>query len=152
MLVLLRRAYEATSLMAYFLNFPDKVAEWQSGKQIENSAIREALATAPVPEPREELKAIYKVYSLFAHVNRDTIYERLLGEKNRLTLGCQGNVDEKTVGANLRELLAQTMWFVDVFNFAFKEVGAKLGDNYMRPALAYRAEVQSLAADLPALF
>ena len=151
-LVLLRRAYETNSLMAYFLNFPDKVKDWENGKRIRQSVIRKALGKAPFPEPEKELSAMYTVYSLFAHVNRVTVLDRSLGVANRITLGCQGNVSEKQVSAVLRELLGQMMWFVDLFNFAFKEVGGGIGAEYRRNALAYRGEVQDLAKGLAALY
>lgn len=151
-LVLLRRGYETTSLMAYFINYPDKVKEWEKGKMIRQSLIRKALASAPVPEPKEHLDEMYRVYSLFAHVNRDTVYHRLLGEENRLTLGCQGNVSDEVVGQVLRELLRQMMWFVDVVNFVFAKFGVRLSSEYGQRMVAYRGQVQQLARALPPLF
>lgn len=116
------------------------------------SVIRKSLGTAPVPESEEHLTEMYKVYSLFSHVNRQTVFYRLLGEGIRLTLGGQGNVDEKVVGANLRELLSQMVWFVDVFNFIFAKLGILLSKDYGQQMLAYRGEVAPLVKELPALF
>jgi hypothetical protein len=138
--------------MAFFINFPDKVKKWKPGSKIEPSTIRKALATAPFPEPEGELRTMYKVYSLFTHVNRETVAERLLGEKNRMKLGCQGNVSQTLVGAIVRELLFQMMWFVDVFHFAFKDVAKKLTEQERNRVLAYRGQVQQLINPLPALF
>ena len=64
--VLLRRAYETTALMAYFFNFPNKADEWKNGKMIRQSTIRTALGSAPVPESKETLDEMYRVYSLFS--------------------------------------------------------------------------------------
>ena len=151
-LALLRRAYETTSLMAYFFNFPEQVTEWVDGRRIRQSHIRNALDAAAVPEPKAHLDEMYRVYSLFTHVNRETVYQRKLGENNRLTLGCQGNVDEETVASVLRELLRQAMWFVDVANFTFLKIGLRPPHAYGERMLGYRDEVQSLARKLPALF
>jgi hypothetical protein len=151
-LVLLRRAYETTSLMAYFLNFPEKVKEWGKGRLLRQSVVRKSLGTAPVPESQEGLDEMYRVYSLFSHVNRETIYHRLLGEGNRLTLGCQGNVDVEKVGAVVCELLRQTMWFVDVANFTFAKLGLRPERTYVTRMLAYREEVQLVTKRLPRLF
>jgi hypothetical protein len=144
-LVLLRRAYETTALMAYFFNFPEKVKDWQNGKMIRQSVIRKSLGTAPVPESKEGLDEMYRVYSLFSHVNRETLYHRLLGEDNRLTLGSQGNVDEDAVGAVVSELLRQTMWFVDVSNFTFAKLGLRPDAAFVKQMLGYREEVQAVA-------
>jgi len=151
-LVLLRRAYETASLMAYFANFPSAAADWEAGKRISNSKIRNALDSAPTPEPKEHLEEMYRVYSLFTHANRDTVYHRLLGEGNRLPLGCQGNVSEKHYAPAIRELLRQVMWFVDVSNFAFAKQGLRPPRSYIDRMLAYRDEVQALAKRLPPLF
>lgn len=151
-LLLLRRAYETTSLMAYFFNFPDKVQVWESGKRIHQTVIRKALGDAPVAESKDALDEMYRVYSLFSHVNRESLYHRLLGEGNRLTLGCQGNVDEKSFSRVVRELLAQMMWFVDVANFIFLKIGLRPSEDYGKRMLAYRGQVQNLAKGLPALF
>jgi hypothetical protein len=98
--------------MNYFLNFPTEVQEWESGKEIRNCDIRNALDSAAVRD-------LYRLYSDFSHVNRKTVWNRMLGEGNRFTVGAQGNVNDKTVGAYLREMLRIMMWFVDVVNFAF---------------------------------
>src|ERR1700693_1660417 len=84
-LTLLRRSYETTSLMAFFFNYPNEVVLWEKGKKIPQAEIRRKLATAPFPEPKENLDETYRVYSLFTHVNRETVYHRLLGEDNHLT-------------------------------------------------------------------
>jgi hypothetical protein len=151
-LALLRRAYETTSLVAYFFNFPEEAKEWEGGKRIRQSHIRNALGTAPVPESKDSLDQMYRVYSLFTHVNRETVYHRMLGEENRLTLGCQGNANEEIVASVLRELLRQTMWFVDVANFTFAKAGLRPPEDYAQKMLRYRDEVQNLAKKLPALF
>ena len=151
-LILLRRSYETTSLLAYFINFPERVKEWEKGKKIQQSHIRKALGSAPVPESKEHLDEMYKVYCLFAHVNRDTVYHRLLGEGNHLTLGCQGNVSDEKVGRVLRELLRQMMWFIDVVNFGFMKLGVLISDEYGQRMLSYRGEVQQVARELPPLF
>jgi hypothetical protein len=151
-LVLLRRAYETTALMAYFFNFPEKVKDWQNGRMIRQSVIRKSLGTAPVPESKEGLDEMYRVYSLFSHVNRETLYHRLLGEDNRLTLGSQGNADEESVGAVVNELLRQTMWFVDVSNFTFAKLGLRPDAAFVKQMLAYRDDVQAVAKRLPKLF
>ncbi len=67
-LLLLRRSYETTALMAYFVNFPEKVNEWKLGNRIEPSAVRKALATAPIPEPEEELRTMYKA-TVYSHMS-----------------------------------------------------------------------------------
>lgn len=151
-LVLLRRAYETTALMAYFLNYPDKIDDWKGGKMIRQSTIRTALGNAPFAESKEGLDEMYRVYSLFSHVNRDTVYHRLLGEGNRLTLGSQGNVSEDTVASVVCELLRQTMWFVDVANFTFAKLGIRPPDQYVKRMLGYRDEVQAVVKRLPKLF
>lgn len=151
-LLLLRRSYETTSLMAYFFNFPNKVQEWERGRRIRQSHVRQALGDAPVPEPKEHLDEMYRVYSLFSHVNRETLYQRLLGEANRFTLGCQGNVGEEKVASVVGELLRQMMWFIDVANYTFLQVGLKPSTEYVGRVLAYRDRVQALAKALPRLF
>jgi hypothetical protein len=150
--VLLRRAYETTALMAYFLNYPDKVNEWKAGEMIRQSTIRTALNNAPYAESKEGLDEMYRVYSLFSHVNRDTVYHRLLGEGNRLTLGSQGNVSEDTVASIVCELLRQTMWFVDVASFTFAKLGIRPPDQNVKRMLGYRGEVQAIVKRLPKLF
>ncbi|MGA2458158.1 MAG: hypothetical protein ABSF85_11360 [Terriglobales bacterium] len=150
-MVLLRRAYETVSLMTYFLNFPDEVRVWESGKEIRNCDIREALDAAAMPEPKGHLRDLYRLYSDFTHVNRKTVWNRMLGEGNRFTVGAQGNVSDKTVGAYLREMLRMTMWFVDVMNFAFAPVAKTLGPNYASSVLAYRGTVQRIADHLAQL-
>ena len=149
-LVLLRRSYESISLMAYFFNFPEKVQEWQGGKRIRQSIVRRALGSAPVSESEERLTRMYRVYSLFTHINRETVFNRLLGEANRFTLGCQGNVSENVIAANLRELLTQMVWFVDVFHFVFLKLGVVSRELGLR-LLAYRKEVEPLVNQLPSL-
>jgi hypothetical protein len=148
--VLLRRAYETTALMAYFFNFPEKIAEWKNGKMIRQSSIRTALGSAPVPEPKEGLDEMYRAYSLFSHVNRQTVYHRLLGEGNRLTLGSQGNVSEDEVATVVCELLRQTMWFVDVASFTFAKLGIRPAN--VERVLGYRDQVQAIVSRLPRLF
>jgi hypothetical protein len=150
-LVLLRRAFETISLMVYFVNFPHEVQTWESGKEIWNSVIRNALDTAALPEPKDHLKDLYGLYCDFSHVNRKTVWHRLLGEDNHFTIGAQGNVDDKTVGAYLRELLRMMMWFVDVLNFVFAAVATSLGPEYVSQCLAYRSEVQKMADHLAQL-
>jgi hypothetical protein len=149
---LLRRAYETVSLMAYFFHFPDTLAIWDGGGKIRQSDIRKALESAPYPEPKETLDEMYRVYSLFTHVNRQTVYHRLLGEPNRFTLGCQGNSAEINYASVVRELLRQTSWFVDVFNFIFLKLGLRPPDAYAKEMLAYRSKVLEAAKQLPALF
>jgi hypothetical protein len=149
---LLRRAYETVSLMAYFLNFPDKLASWDGDGKIRQSDIRKALESGPYPEPKETMDEMYRVYSLFTHVNRQTVYHRLLGEPNRFTLGCQGNSSEINYASVVRELLRQTSWFLDVFNFIFVKLGLRPPETYAQPMLAYRGKVVEVAANLPALF
>ena len=95
---------------------------------------------------------MYRVYSLFTHVNRETVYHRLLGEGNRLTLGCQGNSDETNYASVLRELLRQTYWFIDVAHLTFLKIGLRLPENYAKEMLAYRGRVVEIAKGLPALF
>ena len=150
-LVLLRRAYETTSLLWYFINYPARVANWEKG-EITPSDIRKELDSATVPESGGELGAMDEGYRLFAHVNRETVFHRLLGEDNRLTLGCQGNVGDETVGAILGELLRQALWFIDVFNSAFAPIAQEMGREYMENVLDYRGQAQHLAGKLPALF
>jgi hypothetical protein len=150
-LVLLRRAYETISLMSYFLNFPNKVPEWESGKEIRNCDIRNALDAATVPEPKDHLRDLYRLYSDFSHVNRKTVWNRMLGEGNRFTVGAQGNVGDETVGACLREMLRIMMWFVDVMNFVFAPVAKTLGREYINSALAYRGKIQSMGDHLAQL-
>jgi hypothetical protein len=150
-LVLLRRAYETTSLMAYFVNFPSKADEWKDGKMMRQSVIRRELGTGPVPESSEALHEMYRVYSLFSHVKRKTLYQRLLGEGNRLTLGSQGNVSDESVAAVVCELLRQTMWFVEVANFVFAKLGLRPPNEYVERMLGYRAEVQAITKRLPKL-
>jgi hypothetical protein len=79
-----------------------------------------------VPEPRDHLREIYRLYSDFSHVNRKTVWNRMHGEGNRFTVGAQGNAKamhrDETVGAYLREMLRIMMWFVDVMNFVFVPV------------------------------
>lgn len=147
-LALLRRAYETISLMAYFTNFPSEISGWEKGESIKQSHIRQKLDTAPVPEPKDHLKEIYKIYSLFTHINRATVYHRHLGDPNRFTIGAQGNVDDKAVEAILRELLRLTMWFVDVMNYAFARVAKTLDEQYKRVVLGYRDEVERAARRL----
>jgi len=152
-LLLLRRAYESTTLMAYFINFPSAVKDWDAKKRISPSEIREALETARVREPKDQLATMYKVYSLFAHVNRETVWNRLLGEANRFTVGAQDNVADSVVGGVVRELLRVMMWFVDVMNYAFMHVvGKRLSEEYKTSVLSYRDEVEGLAKHLPMLF
>lgn len=151
-MVLLRRAYETTVLMAYFFNYPDKVNEWKTGKMVRQSTIRTALNEAPVAESKEGLDEMYRVYSLFSHVNRETVYHRLLGEGNRLTLGSQGNVSDESVASVVCELLRQTMWFIDVSNFIFARLGVQAPEPYVKRMLAYRDEVQAVVKRLPKLF
>lgn len=151
-LVLLRRAYETTSLIAYFFNYPEKVKDWENGKMVRQSVIRSSLGTAPVPESKEGLDEMYRVYSLFSHVNRNTLYHRLLGEENRFTLGSQGNASEESVGAVVCELLRQMMWFVDVTNFTFANLGLRPNAAYVKQILAYRNDVQAVVKRLPKLF
>lgn len=151
-LSLLRRAYETTSLMAFFVNYPTEAAEWQNGKKIPQVEIRKKLETAAFREPKENLDEMYRIYSLFTHVNRETVYHRMLGEGNHLTLGAQGNTGDVGVGSILRELLRQMMWFVDVANFTFAKLGLKPTKQYVDEMLAYRNQVQNLAKKLPALF
>jgi hypothetical protein len=150
-LVLLRRSYESVSLMAFFFNFPERVKEWGSGKIIPQKEVRRGLGSAPVPESEKHLARLYEVYSLFTHVNRKTVLIRLLGEPNRFTLGCQGNVSEKHVGAIVRELLTQTVWFVDVFQVVFAKLSVVPRELGLR-LLGYRDEVGPLVKDLPVLF
>lgn len=150
--VLLRRAYETTALMAYFFNYPERTNQWNGGKKIRQSVVRTALGNAPVPESKEDLDEMYRVYSLFSHVNRDTVYRRLLGAGNRFTLGAQGNVSEDNVAAVVCELLRQTMWFVDVSNFTFAKLGMLPPNEYAKRMLGYRDEVQAIVRRLPKLF
>jgi hypothetical protein len=75
----------------------------------------------------------------------------MLGEGNRFTVGAQGNVSDRTVGAYLREMLRTTMWFVDVMNFAFAPVAKTLGPGYAGSVLAYRSTVQRMADPLAQL-
>ncbi len=150
-MVLLRRAYETVSLMTYFINFPNEVQAWDSGKEIRNRDIRDALDTAAMPEPKGHLRDLYRLYSDFTHVNRETVWHRMLGEGNCFTVGAQGNVSDKTVGAYLREMLRITMWFVDVMNFAFASVAKTLGQGYIGSVLAYRDKVQKMADRLTQL-
>ena len=70
--------------------------------------------------------------------NRETVFQRLLGEPNHFTIGAQGNSPEPAVGAVVRELLGQMMWFVDVSALAFIKVGSTLSEEYKARVLAYR--------------
>lgn len=150
-MVLIRRAYETTALMAYFLNFPEEAVAWEKGKEIKQSLIREKLDTAKIHESKDNLQRIYKVYSIFSHINRATIYNRLLGDGNRFTVGAQGNVSAKAFESILRELLASIMWFVDVMLYSFRAVAAKIGKPYTDMALGYRDEIQKAVKRFPSL-
>lgn len=150
-MVLIRRAYETTALMAYFLNFPEEAIAWEKGKEIKQSLIREKLDTAKIHESKDNLKKIYKIYSLFSHINRDTVYNRLLGDDNRFTVGAQGNVSDQSFESVLRELLASIMWFADVMLYAFRTVAVKIGKPYTDTALGYRDEIQNAVKRLYSL-
>jgi len=151
-LVLLRRTVETTSLMSYFINYPAEVGRWLNQKRIAPASVRKALDGAKVREPEDHLREMYRVYSLFSHVNRETVFQRLLGEPNHFTIGAQGNSPEPAVGAVVRELLGQMMWFVDVSALAFIKVGSTLSEEYKARVLAYRYEVQDVVKELHPLF
>jgi hypothetical protein len=150
-LLLLRRTIETTSLMAYFINFPAELQKWANGSRLSPSVVRKGLTNASIPEPEDELRSLYRVYSLFSHVNRDTVLQRLLGEPNRFTVGAQGNAPEKSVAAIVRELLLQMMWFVDVLNFVNLDVTKAIGPEYGKRVVGYRGEVEKITQNLPAL-
>jgi hypothetical protein len=83
---LLRRAYEALSLMVV-CTFDSVVAEsWQSGTQIKNSKIREKLADHPMGEAKDATGEAYKFFSEVAHPNRSIIPGRKLGDGNKFVL------------------------------------------------------------------
>jgi hypothetical protein len=149
--VLLRRCYETTSLMAYFIQFHEEAEAWHNGKRIAPSVVREALDKAPLREPKDILAHMYKIYSLFSHPNRTTVSHRLLGEDNRFTIGAQGNVKEETVAGFVRELLHQMVWFADVMAYAFVHVAKGLGDDYRQSSLEYRGEVAKFFERLPSV-
>jgi hypothetical protein len=151
-LFLLRRTVETTSLMAFFINFPSELHKWANGTKVSPSMVRKGLKNASIPEPEDELQSMYRVYSLFSHINRDTVFQRLLGEPNHFTVGAQGNAPEKSVAAIVRELLLQMMWFVDVFNFVNLDVTKAIGPDYGERMVGYRGEVEKITKNLPALF
>jgi hypothetical protein len=52
----------------------------------------------------------------------------------------------------LREMLRMMMWFLDVMNYAFADVGKTLDGNYRETVLRYREEVENAAQHLAPLF
>ena len=127
--------------MQYFINFPAEVKAWTEGKKLRPSDIRKALDTAPIPEAAEPLRMKYDEQSAFVHINRDTIAFRMLGEGNRFTLGCQGNVSYKSAAFMVDDLLTNFGWFLSVFHYAFRNEGTKLGTDYIRFVLNCRKEI-----------
>jgi hypothetical protein len=140
-IVLLRRAFEVISLMVFFINFPQELLAWDKGKAIRPSLVRRRLKSAPISESEDILQRAYAEYCLYAHVNSETVLHRMLGDLNRFTLGCQGNLPELAVGLHLRELLAHMPWLVYTMNLFFKEEGERMGQEYIDKVLRYRASV-----------
>jgi hypothetical protein len=78
-MVLLRRAYETISLMTYFLNFPNEVRVWASGKEIRNCDIRDALDTAPMPSPRVTCVTLPPVQRIYPRQSENRMEQNAWG-------------------------------------------------------------------------
>src|SRR5262249_10090397 len=85
--VLLRRAFETICLIEYLALCPEKAEQWDAGREIKNAEIRKFLDKHPMGEREEGLKAGYRLFSSGAHVNRDFVPIRRLGDGNQFTLG-----------------------------------------------------------------
>ncbi len=135
---LARRVYESLSLLSICAQDQSFAYRWEKGKQISNAEIRKALANAPMSESEEDLKDIYKFFSLGAHPNRDLIPYRSLGEGNQFVLGSIGRPDLIFVTDHCNKLVKMWFWFTAAVSHFFlatiQTVDSSYGNDYLNTA------------------
>lgn len=145
---LLRRAFESTSLLHYFILFPDKVKEWVQGKEIGHAEVRKALNKTPMGESAEMMQSMYRFFSKGTHPNRTFVPYRMLGEGNEFVLGAINRPILGVVAEEIQKLLEIWFWFMALVGFFYKERLSRelFGREYLR--IAGRA--QRIAKELMA--
>lgn len=107
---ILRRAFEAISLIYYFTACPDKADAWEDGCEIRNSEVRKYFEKNPTGDPPSALKDMHALFSDAAHINREYIPVRFLGEGNMFTLGSIGRPSLVSTTDNLIRLIQLWFW------------------------------------------
>jgi len=146
---LARRSYESLSLLSICAQDPSFADRWEKGKKISNAEIRKALADARMPESEEELKDLYKFFSLGTHPNRDLIAYRYLGQGNQFVLGAIGQPDLVFVADHFIRLVQMWFWFTAVVGYFFRSVIDKVdtsfGKDYLDTAKEAREAITWLS-------
>lgn len=141
---LARRAYESLSLLHLF-SIDSKWAEkWDQGKKIENQDVRRQLAKHPHGEPEEELRALYKFFSLAAHPNRDLVADRLLGDGNEFVLGVIGVPELVLIVDYCTRHLGLWFWFAATITYFYREQISAIDPSYGVGYLETAREAQAV--------
>lgn len=135
---LLRRAFESNSLIQYFMLLPNKVIEWDKGKQISNAEIRKYLDSHPMGQSEKAMKDLYVFFSGATHPNREYIPTRFLGEKNQFVLGAIGVPSLLVVADYIYRLIELWFWLAALISYHYREIfrsaDKKYMDDYMKVA------------------
>jgi hypothetical protein len=118
----LRRAFEAISLLHYFMLDTKQANAWDSGKEFNNVDARKYLQNDPLGESSDSLKQEYKYYTSGSHINREYVPTRYLGEGNQFTLGAIGKPDPLVVSEYFGRLLSLWFWFMALVSYQYREV------------------------------
>jgi len=145
---LLRRAFESNSLIQYFMLLPNKVIEWDKGKQIKNVEIRKYLDSHPMGESEKAMKDLYVFFSGATHPNREYIPTRFLGEKNQFVLGAIGVPDLLVVADYIHRLIELWFWFAALISYHYREILHSVDKKYVNDYMKVANKAKKVSGEL----
>jgi len=137
---LLRRAFESSALIHYFILKPQKADQWSNGKQIKNEEVRKFLGSnrMGLTVAEDAYQQAYADYSGGSHPNREYIPYRYLGEPNEFVLGSIVKPELLIVGVNFEKLIGLWFWLaamISVHYFKLFEIADPMySSDYMKVA------------------
>lgn len=147
-----RRAYESLSLLSVCCQDEAFALRWDSGSQIGNREIREALATLPVSEEKDGLQELYKLFSKGAHPNRELVGERHLGDDNEYVLGSIAVPELVLVVDQSITMVDLWFWFGALTGHVAKDALAKSDPGFGHDYLEVAANAKDVKTWLVASF
>ncbi|MCI0692915.1 hypothetical protein L0337_13035 [candidate division KSB1 bacterium] len=144
---LLRRAFESSALIHYFILKPLKADNWSNGKQIENREVRKFLGSNRIglTAAEDAYKKAYDDYSGGSHPNRKYVPYRYLGEPNEFVLGSVVKPELLIVGINFSKLIGLWFWLAAMISMHYFKLFEIADPTYSRDYMKVADFAQKIA-------
>jgi len=147
---LLRRAFESSALIHYFILKPLKADSWGKDKQISNEEIRKFLGSnrMGLTATEDAYKKAYADYSGGSHPNRKYLPYRYLGEPNEFVLGSIVKPELLVVGTNFSKLIGLWFWLAAMISLHYVKLFDIADPTYGRDYMKVAEFVQKIANEV----